>query len=144
MFGRKKRGEGSSRRTVRKVRSSSRKAVRRVKSSPRKIVKRVKRSKSRQERLGKKSALSGAIKDLNLELKNLSRQKSDLKRSLGGANVSIDSDRRKEQQLQQQIARLIEKEARINKRKKGLQTKIDKVSDQMNKISKIRSEMGDI
>ena len=61
-----------------------------------------------------------------------------------GVLGSIGGDRKKERELQQRIARLIEKEAKLNQRKKLLQTKIDRVSDKMNKISKIRSEMSDL
>ena len=39
---------------------------------------------------------------------------------------------------------LIEKEAKLNQKKNNLQTKIDRVSDKLGKISKIKSEMADI
>lgn len=92
----------------------------------------------------KNLALSGAIRDLQSEIRNLGREKSELKNTIQRTTSSIDLDREQEKLLQQKIAKLIEKEAVLNKKKKNLQTKIDRVSDKMNKISKIRSEMSDI
>lgn len=90
------------------------------------------------------SALSGAIKDLEVEIKKLGREKNELKKNLSNISSAINVDREKEKELQQKIAKLIEKEAKLNQRKKNLQAKIDSVSDKINKISKIKSEMGDI
>ncbi|HIG52107.1 TPA: hypothetical protein EYQ19_01665 [Candidatus Pacearchaeota archaeon] len=92
----------------------------------------------------KKPLLSEALKDINTEIRNLSGNKTFLKKDLRGVLGSIGGDRKKEKELQQRIARLIEKEAKLNQRKKILQTKIDRVADKMNKISKIKSEMSDI
>lgn len=90
------------------------------------------------------SALSGAINDLSLEIRSLSKEKSNLKNILGEVLSNIDVDHGKEKELQEKIAKLIEKEASLNQKKKDLQTKIEKVSDKMNKITKIKSEMSDV
>lgn len=109
------------------------------------MKKRVKRaSKSKASVSMKKSPLSGAIKDLETEIRKLSRERTDLKAELTHVGTAIDVDRSKERELQQRIAILIEKEAKLNQRKKNLQTKIDRVADKVNKISKIKSEMADI
>ena len=92
----------------------------------------------------KKSALSGAMKDLSSEINKLSKEKAQHKRSLNRTSSAIDVDRRAERELQKKIARLIERESRLNQRKKKIQTKIDRVADKLNKINKIRSEMSDI
>ncbi len=91
-----------------------------------------------------KSPLSGAMRDLELEIGKLSREKSELKSQIQSTGSAIDVDREKEKELQNKIAALIEKEAQLNQRKKNLQTKIDRVADKMNKVSKIKSEMADI
>lgn len=49
-----------------------------------------------------------------------------------------------EEELKKKIARLLEKEAILNKRKTNTQTNIDKLSDKLNKIEKIKSEMIDV
>ena len=91
-----------------------------------------------------KDVLSGAIKDLESEIKRLNKDKLSLKKELGNVSSKIDLDRTAQKNFQQKIANLIEKESRLNQRKKNIQTKIDKVSDQMGKISKIKLEMSDI
>lgn len=90
------------------------------------------------------SPLSGAIKDLQAEIAKLSKEKGALKSELSRTGSAIDSDRDKQKRLQQRIASLIEKEAKLNQQKKTLQTKIDRVADKVNKISKIKSEMSDV
>ena len=91
-----------------------------------------------------KSALSGAIRDLETEIKRLNKEKNDLKRSVSSTSSAIEGDREQEKVLQQKIARLLEREAKLNQKKKNLQGKIDKLSDKVGKISKIRSEMSDV
>lgn len=93
---------------------------------------------------GNISALSGAIKDLDVELKKLARDKSSVKQSLEEITSTMEGDHKKEKELQDKIAKLIEKEATLNQKKKGLQNKMDKVADKINKIEKIRSEMSDV
>lgn len=92
----------------------------------------------------KKSPLSGAIKDLGSEIRSLSKERIVLKANLKSVSSSLDGDHDKERELQKKIARLIEKEASLNKKKKTLQAEVDRVSDKVNKISKIKSEMSDI
>jgi len=88
--------------------------------------------------------LSGAIRDLEVEIRSLNKQKGASKRSLKSVTSAVSVDRRRERELQQQIAKLIEKGARFNEKRKKLQVKIDKLSDKIGKISKIKSEMSDI
>lgn len=92
----------------------------------------------------KKSAIGGALRDLDKELKLLSKQKTELKRGLMGASAAINAHRKQERLLQEKIARLIEKEAKLNQRKKNLQQKVEGVSEKIVKISKIKSEISDI
>ena len=122
--------------TVHKKSAAKKKTVHKKSTAKKKTVKR--------KTTHKKSILSEALKDINSEIRNLSGSKTFLKKDLKGVLGSIGGDRKKERELQQRIARLIEKEAKLNQRKKLLQTKIDRVSDKMNKISKIRSEMSDL
>lgn len=96
------------------------------------------------KRVDRKSILSGAVKDLTVEINKLGKEKSVHKRTLVSVSSAINVDREKEKELQQKIAKLIEREAKLNQKKKKLQTKIDSVSDKINKISKIKSEMADI
>lgn len=98
------------------------------------------KSKGKEEN----SALAGAIRELETEIKKLGREKSNMKQALDEASSAIEGDHQKEKELQEKIARLIEKEAQLNQKKKNLEVKIDKVSDKLTKISKIKSEMSDI
>ena len=92
----------------------------------------------------KGSVLTGAIKDLEVEIRKLGKEKSALKQELNEVSSSIEVDRDREKELQRKIAQLIEKEAKFNDKRKHLQMKIDDVSDKITKISKIKSEMSDI
>lgn len=102
-------------------------------------------SKSKSSvRAAGKSPLAGAIKDLEAEVKQLSKERTQLKTDLKKVSSAIDVDHEMESNLQKRLAGLMEKEGRLNKKKKALQGRIDNVSDKVNKISKIRSEMSDI
>src|SRR3989344_2301276 len=90
------------------------------------------------------SAFSEAIHDLDIELRALSKQKEAMHKSLSETGSEIDNDRTKGKELQEKIARLAEQEAHLNEKKKKLQSSLDSVSDKMNKISKIKSEMSDL
>ncbi|MDP4039575.1 MAG: hypothetical protein Q8P57_03280 [Candidatus Pacearchaeota archaeon] len=91
-----------------------------------------------------KSALYGAVRDLETEIKKLNKEKSDLKRESASTSSSLETSRAQERALQQRIARIIEKQASLNQKKKTLQVKIDRDADKINKISKIKSEISDI
>jgi len=92
----------------------------------------------------KSSALSGAIKDLNEEIQKASKEKSTLKKNLENISTAINVDRSKEKELQEKIAKLIQREASLNERKKKLESDIDRLSEKINKVSKIKAEMKDI
>lgn len=94
--------------------------------------------------ISRKSVLSGAVKDLDNEIRSLGKQKRDIKGNVGKTSSMIEMDRRTQRDLQRKISKLMDKEARLNQKKKKLQTKMDKISDNLNKISKIRSEMMDL
>lgn len=94
--------------------------------------------------VGKKPALSGAIKDLANEITELRKRKHEFQQSLDKVSSAINIDHQLEKELQGKIAKLVEKEAKLNQKKKSLQTGIDNVSDKLNKINKIKSEMADI
>lgn len=91
-----------------------------------------------------KSALSGAIRDLETEISSLGKERDSLKRSIETTSSNISQNRQKELALQKVLANLAEKEARLQEHKKELQSKSDKVSDKLGKISKIKSEMKDL
>lgn len=90
------------------------------------------------------SLLSTAIKDLEVQMGALKRDKTQMQGDLKKTSSAIDVDRELEKSLQEKIARLIEKEAKLNEKKKKLTTQIDQVSDKLNKVAKIKSEMSDI
>lgn len=102
------------------------------------------KKRGRGKNLSNESALSEAIKNLESEIRKLSKDKVGLKQELNNASSTINFDREKEKELQEKIAKLIEKEAKLNQKKKELESKIDSVSDKMGKISKIKSEMSEI
>src|SRR3989344_1454827 len=128
-----------------KNKAVSKKSFSKVKSSKKvKKVKSGKKVKTKPSASPRFSAFSEAIHDLDIELRALSKQKEAMHRSLSETGSEIDSDRTKGKELQERIARLAEQEAHLNEKKKKLQSSLDSVSDKMNKISKIKSEMSDL
>ena len=59
-------------------------------------------------------------------------------------DVNVKNAQEIEKTLQQKIARLIEKEARLTEQKKKIQVKTDRLTDQLSKIKKIKSEMSEV
>lgn len=108
------------------------------------VARKTKRNKPRGSKLNTNSALAGAMRDLELEINRLSKEKTVSKKELDETTSAVNIDRKKERELQEKIARLIEKEAMLNEKKKKIQVKVDRLSDQISKISKIKSEMIDI
>ena len=104
----------------------------------------MKKGRLKKKSSDNKSALAGAMRDLENEINRLKREKNEINRILDSISSTLNFDRGKERELQERIAKLIEKEARLNEKKKGLQGKIDGVSDKIGKISKIKTEMADI
>ena len=104
----------------------------------------MKKGRSGKRGSDNKSALAGAMRDLETEIARLKREKNEINKILDSISSTLNVDREKEREMQERIAKLMEKEARLNEKKKGLQGKIDGVSDKIGKISKIKTEMADI
>ncbi|MEK6858336.1 MAG: hypothetical protein AABX53_00285 [Nanoarchaeota archaeon] len=90
------------------------------------------------------SLLATAFKDLEVQIKALKRDKNRLQDELKQVSMAIDVDRELERELEQKIASLMEKEAKLGEKKKKLSTDIDRVSERLGKVSKIKSEMADV
>lgn len=90
------------------------------------------------------SLLSTAIKDLDTQLRALKRDKAQLQASLKKVSNSIEVDHSLEKELQEKIASLIQKEAKLTEKKKKIGSDLDRVSERIGKVSKIRSEMSDL
>ncbi len=91
-----------------------------------------------------KSALSGVIKDLEVQITTLNKEKLSLKKSIEKTTSNISEGRQKELALQKLLANLAEKEAKLAEHKKALLSASDKIADKLGKMSKIKSEMKDI
>ena len=91
-----------------------------------------------------KSVLSEAIKEIEVELNRLKREKGSLKQSFDKVSSDIDVERQREKEYEQKVGELIEKEAGLKKKKSEIESKIDRVNDKMGKMSKIKSEMREI
>jgi len=123
--------------------------VNKVKKSNQKRKKENRLKKRKMKRLitkknESKFVLSAAIRDLNVEISNLNREKAGMQKQLKEISSDMDVDRGKERELQEKIAKLIEREAKLNQEKKNLEVKIDKIADKIGKISKIKSEMSEL
>lgn len=90
------------------------------------------------------SLLSTALKDLEVQIKSLKKDKASFQADLKRISNALDVDRDLERALQEKIGGLVEKEASLNERRKKIQSQIDQVSDKINKVSRIKSEMSDV
>jgi len=115
-----------------------------VRRSTRRRTTGTKRSTRRRTTGSKGSAIAGAIRDLELEIRKLNKDKAELKRESNEAGSNLDLSRAQERALQGRIARIIESQARLNQKRKSLQTRIDKDAEKVSKIVKIKSEISDI
>jgi len=99
----------------------------------------------KEKKSGEKNVLlKEAILDIDKELIRLNKDKSSLKRQISGIDVNVGDAQKLEKELQERIARLLEKEAGLIERKKNTQVKIDRLSDKLGKIGKIKLEMADV
>ena len=96
------------------------------------------------KKIVRKSALSGAMKDIDSEMSSLNRQKSSLKSSIVKTSTNISDNHKKESMLQRLIAKLTGRDAQLVHKKKDMESKSDKITDKIGKMSKIKSEMKDI
>lgn len=92
----------------------------------------------------KKSLLREAIVDIDRELARLNKEKGSLRRQIGSIDSEVGSSQELEKKLQEKIAVLLKREAALSEKKKGTQVKIDRLSDKLGKIKKIKSEMNDV
>ena len=104
----------------------------------------MKREKREKGNNSSRRILSSAVRDLEIEISKLSNEKDVLRRELKKVSSSMDVDRDVEKELQKKIAGLVEKEVKLNQKKKILEMKIEGVSDKISKITKIKSEMTEI
>ena len=102
------------------------------------------KSKKRGDLPSSSFLLSTALKDLEIQIKALKRDRDKLRNDLKRVSSAIDVDRGLEKELEQKIASLVEKEARLSEKRKKITTDIDFVSERLGKVSKIKSEMADV
>lgn len=101
-------------------------------------------SEAKKTPVVEKSLLASAIKDLESGIKMTAAERNRIDKIMRELSLEVEEDRETQKKLERRIAALLEREARLNKRKKDLQTKMDKISDKIDKMSKIRSEMSDL
>ncbi|MEK6871995.1 MAG: hypothetical protein AABX16_03780 [Nanoarchaeota archaeon] len=100
--------------------------------------------KKNKASLDNKSLLREAIADINKELVYLKKEKRKFKKQISGLDCTVEKAHLKEEELKNKIAKLLEKETRLTENKKSTQIKIDRLSDKLGKIEKIKYEMSDV
>lgn len=88
--------------------------------------------------------ISGAIRDLNRELKTLSRQKSEFEKDLGANKAKVKILQNKENRLKNSILKLVEKKERINQKRRNIFSKINRVKKKMRQVNKIKDKIKSI
>ncbi len=90
------------------------------------------------------SLLTNAIQDLYAQIKLLQKEKESFKGLLRKVSSAIDVDRDQEKKLQQKLATLLDEEASLNSKKRSIKDKIEAVTEKLNKVYRIKSEMSDL
>ena len=100
--------------------------------------------KSKKNSSDDRSLLREAIIDINKELGYLKKEKVSLKKQISGLDTNVEKARLQEEELKRKITKLLERENHLGEKKKTTQMKIDRLSDKLGKIEKIKYEMGDV
>ena len=96
------------------------------------------------ESQNKKGLLKEAIEDINREINNINKEKKQLNDQIKDADKNLENYRQFEKELQQRIAKLLEREAFLKDKKKRVAIDEDRLSDRLSKVRKIRSELDDV
>ena len=97
-----------------------------------------------QQRSSPKSMIKEALADINKEILNINREKRNLNKQIKGVDTDLGTSRKFERDLQQKIAKLLEKEAFLKEKKKGISQKEENLGDKLSKIEKIKFELNDL
>ena len=100
--------------------------------------------KKAAESASKKGLLKEAIEDINREINNINKEKKQLNDQIKDADKNLENYRQFEKELQQRIAKLLEREAFLKDKKKRVAVDEDRLSDRLSKVRKIRSELDDV
>ena len=106
-------------------------------------VKKTSPSKDNPHTEREKTILS-AIDDVSLELEKLKTEKESLELSSKNINETIDSTKTNEAKLREQIAPLVTKEGRLERKKAQLNKQLEKVKIKINKVEKIRKDLSEV
>ena len=91
-----------------------------------------------------KSMIREALTDLSKEISNINKQKRKLNDQMKSGDKTLDTYREFEKQLQQRIAKLMEREAFLREKRKKISLKEEILTDKLSKVEKIKSELNQI
>jgi chromosome segregation ATPase len=91
-----------------------------------------------------KNMIKEALADINREILNISLEKKKLNKQIKGVDTDLDKSIGFEKNLQQEIAKLVEKEASLKEKKKRVFQEGDKLVDRLSKIEKVKFELNDL
>lgn len=98
----------------------------------------------REEGVSHKAILSSALQDLEKEMKQLLKDKKELKRNTDQIGTDMYLTQRDEKKLKKQLASLLDKESQLNSKKLQIQEKLEKLKFRMSKVSKIKDELKEL
>ncbi len=102
-----------------------------------------KRSKKKSAMPAKKQEkyISEAIKDLNREIRLLSKRKLVFEKELNANKAKITILQNKERKLKQAILKLVEKREIINQKRRSIFSKIKRLQNKMKQIDKLKNKI---
>ena len=106
--------------------------------------KRMKVKKKNKSVSEKKGMIKEAISDIDREIVNINKQKTRLNQQIKSSDKTLMDYRQFEENLQKRIAKLIQREASLRDKKKGVIAKEEKLSERLSKVKKIKSELDDV
>ena len=84
----------------------------------------------------KGTGFESVIGDMDTTLVTLNEEKTKAQKALSKINTDLKIDHDLENDLQLQIAQLVEEEAKLSEKRKRLESKIEQVSNKLRKVSK--------
>jgi prefoldin subunit 5 len=92
----------------------------------------------------KKNDLREAIEDVDKEIAGINKERKKLNEEGGKTDKSLEDYRQFERRLQQKIAKLLEREAALKEKRKGISVEEEKLSERLSKIRRVKTELDEI
>ncbi len=92
----------------------------------------------------KKNLVKEAEADIDKEINSINSEKKSLNEEIKNTDKTLEDYRQYEKQLQQRIAKLLEREAVFKEKRKNDSAKDEQLSEKLSKIKRIKAELDEV